>query len=302
GPGAVRRLRAVPGTAEVAASATSAVHVLEDGIALVRWEARAITGKALAATSRPPLASGRLADLDDDSIVVNEEWARHTVGDRVTVWLGDGTRRSLRIAAVMPTGTGDNGAYVTPANAPHAAYDRADITLAPGADASAVAAGLRRAVGPEGGDVHVLTRAAWLRTVSPADDRTTRLGFLLVLGIALLYTGLSLANTLVMATADRLRELATLRLVGATHAQLLRVITAEALTTVAVGTLLGLLVTGANLLGMCAALRALSAPAVIHVPWSALGWTAAACALLATASAAVPTALALRRLARKPRC
>jgi putative ABC transport system permease protein len=293
-PAVVRRLRALPG-AEVSVTAASAVHTLEDGVALIRSQARAADPAALAATVRLPLVSGRITDLDDDSIIVNEEWARHTVGERVTVWLGDGTRRSLRIAAVMPTGTGDNGAFLTPANAPDAPVDRVDVTVPKDADAGAVEAELRRAAPPTG--ARTLTRAEWLRAVSPRTDATTRLGFLLVLGLALLYTGISLANTLVMATADRVREFAALRLAGATHGQLLRLVTAEALTTVTVGTLLGLLVTALNLLGLWTALGLQSVWVPIRLPWTALAVTTVACALLSVVSAIIPTASALRRRA-----
>ncbi|WP_405615015.1 ABC transporter permease [Streptomyces sp. NBC_00076] len=283
-PETVRRLRAVPG-AEVSVSAASTVHTLEEGVALIRSQARAVDPKALAATVRLPLAAGRIADLDDDSIVVNEEWARRTVGEQVTVWLGDGTRRSLRIAAVMPTGTGDNGVYVTPSNAPDAPVDRIDVKVAPGADTNTVRTRLRQAVrasSPAG--ARVLTREEWLRAVSPHADGTTRLGFLLVLGLALLYAGLSLANTLVMATSDRARELASLRLAGATGGQVLRLLAAEALTVVTVGAVLGLVVAALNLFGMRTALDLLSAPAPIHLPWPALGTATAACALVAVVS------------------
>ncbi|GCB48539.1 ABC transporter permease [Streptomyces sp. NL15-2K] len=293
-PATVRRLRAVPG-AEVSVNAASAVHTLEDGVALIRSEARAADPRTLAATVELPLLSGRITDLDDDSIVVNEEWARHSVGQRVEVWLGDGTPKSLRIAAVMPTGTGDNGVYVTPANARHAPVDRVDVKVAPGADATTVAQALRRAVHVPDAEAQLLTREEWLRATSPHPDGTTRVGFFLVLGIALLYTGISLANTLVMAASDRIRDLASLRLAGATGAQILRLVTAEALTTVAAGAALGLLVAALNLLGMWSALGLLSVWTPIRLPWTALGTATAACALLAVVSALVPTALTLRR-------
>ncbi|NED78475.1 ABC transporter permease, partial [Streptomyces sp. SID9944] len=90
-------------------TSAGAVYVLEDGVALVRSEARAAEPGPLAATVRLPLAAGKAGDLDDGSIIVNEEWQRHTVGQRVRVWLGDGAERTLRIAAVMTTGTGGNG-------------------------------------------------------------------------------------------------------------------------------------------------------------------------------------------------
>ncbi|MET9763455.1 ABC transporter permease [Streptomyces sp. NPDC006372] len=288
----LRRLRAVPGTV-VSPSSSTAVHVLEDGVALVRSEARAAVPGPLAATARLPLAAGEVDGLDDDSIIVNEEWQRHRVGERVRVWLGDGTPRTLRIAAVMTTGTGNNGVYVTPRNAPGAPVDRVDVALAAGADPGAVATALRKALGAGSGQV--LTRDQWISDSRPGTNRTTRLGLLLVLGVALLYTGISVANTMLMATSDRARELAALRLAGATRWQVLRLTGAEALAVVAAGALLGLLVATVNLAGMGSALALLSAPATITLPWQALGMTTAACAVLAVTSALVPAALTLRR-------
>ncbi|MFD8812152.1 ABC transporter permease, partial [Streptomyces sp. NPDC059627] len=293
----LRALRAVPG-AEVTATSASAVYTLEDGNALIRSGARAADPAALAATTRLPLAAGRTTGLDDGSIIVNEEWEQHTVGDRVRVWLGDGTRRTLRIAAVMRTGTGDNGAYVTWANAPGAAVDRVDVALRPGADAVTVAAGLRAAARASG--AHVLTRDRWIAVTYPKTDRNTRLGLLLVLGIALVYTGISLVNTMVMATSDRMREFAALRLAGATRRQVLRLAGAEALTVVAVGAVLGLLVTALDLTGIAAALHALSAPAAVTPPWTALALSIAGCAILTVLASVVPAAVALRRPAAAP--
>lgn len=290
----LRALRAVPG-AEVSATSSSAVYVLEDGVALVKDEARAADPGPLAATTHLPVASGRIGDLDDGSIVVNEEWQHHTVGEQVRVWLGDGTRKTLRIAAVMTTGTGDNGVYVTPRNAVGASVDRVDVALTKGADADAVAAGLRAAVRTSGGQV--LTKGQWVRASYPETNRTTRMGFLLVLGIALLYTGISLANTMVMATSDRVRDLAVLRLAGATRWQVLRLVGAEALMVVAVGGVLGLLVAVLNLAGMWSALGLLSVWTTIELPWTAIGVAVGACAVLAVVSSVVPASIALRRRA-----
>lgn len=291
------RLRAVPG-ARVSASAPSAVYVLEEGVALIRSEARAADPRALAATARLPLTAGKVTDLDDGSVVVNEEWERHTVGQRVRVWLGDGTERTLRIAAVTATGTGDNGVLVTPANAPGARVDRVDVALADGADADVVAAGLERAVGPGGG--RVLTAEQWLAATAPGTERTTRYGLLLVLGIALLYAGISLVNTTVMAASDQVRDLAVLRLTGATRWQVLRLAGAESLAGVAVGAVLGVTVAVLDLAGMWAALALRSAPVPLALPWPALAAVTAACAALATTAAVVRAAVALRRPALRP--
>ncbi|GAA2587792.1 hypothetical protein GCM10011428_62650 [Streptomyces violaceus] len=107
--------------------------------------------------------------------------------------------------------------------------------------------------------------------------------------------GISVANTAVMATSDRIRDLAVLRLTGATRWQVLRLTGAEALTVVAAGTLLGLLAAVVNLAGMWSALALLSVRPAPTLPWQALGTTAAACALLAVVSATLPAAIALRR-------
>ncbi|MEV5724397.1 ABC transporter permease [Streptomyces pharetrae] len=289
----LRRLGTVPGTT-VSATSPSAVYVLEEGVALIRSQARAADPDALAATSRLPLTAGRVTGLDDDSIIVNEEWERHRVGDRVDVWLGDGTRRSLRIAAVMRTGTGDNGVYVTPANAPGARPDRVDVRLVPDADPGTAATALRAAAGPS---AEVRTTDEWLRATHPEAGRTTRYGLFLVLGIALLHTALSLVNTAVMATSDRAPELAALRLAGTTRAQTLRLVAAEALAVVAVGGLLGLLVAVLNLLGMRGALALLEVPAPVRLPWPALGAVLAACAALAVTASVTSAALTLRHRA-----
>ncbi|MDX2681321.1 ABC transporter permease [Streptomyces soliscabiei] len=295
---AVERLRQVPGTL-VSASTATAVYTLEDGVALVKSEARAADPTLLAQTVRLPVTAGRLADLDDGSIVVTEEWARHRVGQRVRVWLGDGTAKTLRVAAVLATGTGDNGVYVTPANAGGAAgtgVDRVDVRVRAGADAAAVARGLRAV-----DEVRVMSKAQWVRASYPRSDRTTRLGLLLVLGIALLYTGISLANTLLMSAAERRRELTALRLAGATGGQVLRLVATEALTVVALGGLLGLLVTCANLAALTAALHQLSAPTSLTLPWPVLARTTAACTLLALTTVLASTAAALRPSTRRHR-
>ncbi|MGK5639885.1 FtsX-like permease family protein [Streptomyces sp. URMC 126] len=296
----LRRLRAVPG-AEIAASASSAVYVVEDGVALVRSDARAVDPAALAATARLPLVAGRVSDLDDGSVIVNEEWERHTVGERVEVRLGDGTRKTLRIAAVMATGTGDNGVYVTPRNAPMAPVDRVDVRLADAADGpgrDAVAARLRQAVRATGGEV--LTKEAWVRAASPGTERTTRAGLFLVLGIALVYTGISLAGTIVVATSDRVRELAVLRLAGATRGQVLRLVGAEALTVVLVGGVLGALVAGFDLAGMWGALALLSVGTPVGMPWGTLATVTGVCAVLAVVPAVVAAGVCLRGSAGGP--
>ncbi|MFB7993845.1 ABC transporter permease [Streptomyces sp. NPDC056002] len=284
--------RPVPGVAALSPSASTAVFALEDGTALVRSEARAVSDPAaLAATSRLPVVSGDIRRLDDRSIVVNEEWEHHRVGDRLTVWLGDGRRTTLRVAAVLARGTGDNGAYVTMANAGAAPVDRIDVRLAPGASPTAVTDALRATT--SGHDVRVRTTAAWLDASHPRVTPQTRQGMLLLLGIALTYTAISLAGTQLMAASVRDGELRALRRAGATWAQVRWMLTGEALVAVAAGTALGLAVTALNLGGLATALALLSPEsgararagaglaAEVVMPWGVVGSAVGVCAVVA---------------------
>lgn len=259
------KARPVPG-ATLSASASTAVFVREEGTAVIRSQARAVDdARTLAAVERLPVVAGDLRDLDDRSIVVNEEWEQRTVGATVRVWLGDGRPVSLRIAAVLAIGTGNNGVYVTAANAPTAPVDRIDVRLAPGADRAAVTAVLRGTGGT------VRSTDEWLAATHPRTSPQTRLGLIVVLGIALVYTALALANTLLMAGSVRSAELNALRLAGATRPQVLGVVAGETLFAVGLGAVLGMAVTAVNLAGLGAALATLSAPVTVAVQWPVVG-------------------------------
>ncbi|MFG1805072.1 FtsX-like permease family protein [Streptomyces sp. NPDC049040] len=284
----------VPGVRTASAVTAGTVFTLEDGVALIRSEAWAVDPATLPGTARLPVVAGRLADLDDDSIVVNAEWQQHTVGREVTVWLADGTRRTLRIAAVLATGTGGNGVYVTAHNTPPgAAPGLVRIRLAPAADPAAVTAALYRAVL----GARVRTAADWIRAASPRTTAATRMGLALTLGIALLYAALALGVALVMSTTARARDLTLLRLSGATRPQLLRLVAAESLVVVAVGAVLGIPVVLLDLAGMHTALILQGVRSPLVLPWREVGATVAVCAAVAVASSVVPAALLTARRA-----
>ncbi|GGT70403.1 ABC transporter permease [Streptomyces lateritius] len=276
----------VPG-ATVSATGATSVFVRDGAEALVKYGARAVSDPAaFADLARLPVVAGDVRDLDDRSIVVNEEWQRGRVGERVEVWLADGSGPvTLRVVAVLALGTGDNGPYVTRANAPGSVVDRIEASGAEGVNGASGAA-LSTALGGAGGTVRTVEE--WAAATHPATSPQTRLGLLLVLGIALVYTVIALANTLLMATSVRGGELASLRLAGATRTQVLRVVTGEAALAVTIGALLGLAVTAVVLASLGTGLAALSAPVALSVPWGTVGAAAGACAVVATAAAALP--------------
>ncbi|WP_125264835.1 FtsX-like permease family protein [Streptomyces alboflavus] len=275
----------IPG-ATVAASASTAVFIREDDeTALLRADARAVTDPAAyAATHRLPVVAGDVRRLDDRSIVVNEEWQRHRVGEHVDVWLGDGRRARLRIVAVLARGTGDNGAYVTARNAPAAPLDRVDVRLRDGADPAAVAAALRTTGG------QVRTAGEWLAAEYPGMKHQTRLGLHMLLALCLAYTAISLASTQLMTAPVRAPELRSLRLLGAAPGQIRLVVAAEAVLAVTVGAVLGLAVTLVGLGGLSAGLARLSAPAGVVVPWDVMGVCVGVLAVVAVGAGVVGVA------------
>ncbi|GGW07255.1 hypothetical protein GCM10010230_51300 [Streptomyces narbonensis] len=83
------------------------------------------------------------------------------------------------------------------------------------------------------------------------------------------FAAVSTINTVVAVTAERRREFALLRLVGATRRQLLRMLTAEAALTTAVGVLLGAAVAAAATAAFSTAATGSVLPSV---PAAACGW------------------------------
>ncbi|MET7617737.1 FtsX-like permease family protein [Streptomyces sp. NPDC005408] len=284
-------LRAVPGVT-VSPSALTTLSLVEQDGTVVRSEARTAEPATLATTARLPVLTGSVSALDDDGIVLPEEWGQTTVGAPVQVVRADGSRATLRVAAVLRDGLGDNGLYVTARNGPGARVDRIEIRLTAAADVTTPDL-LRAAARPFG--TTVATREEWLAATAPAASRIAWLRTVLVLGLALTYTGIALANTLVMATTDRRRELALLRLAGATRAQVIRLVTTESVLVVAVGAVLGCAVAAIQLGTMHAGLALLGAGAPLVVPWRSLGLVTGACLLIAAPCAALAAAWALRR-------
>ncbi|MFD7914981.1 FtsX-like permease family protein [Streptomyces sp. NPDC059752] len=116
----------------------------------------------------------------------------------------------------------------------------------------------------------------------------------MILGLSVRYALLALANTLVMTVSDRRRELAMLRLAGATKGQVLRAVTVETLMCVAAGAVIGAAASAISITGSWAALTRLVGETPAMVPWVPLGELLAVSAAIALTAAVLPAALALR--------
>lgn len=198
-------------------------------------------------------------------------------GTELAVRWADGTTATLPVTAVD---AGAPAPMVLPREQVRA-HDPAALTSAVLLDGPPrAAAGLR-----------ALTAREYVQLDIDAEGRIIDIFLFVLIGLSVGYTGLAVANTLLMATTARRPEFRALRLAGAATSQLLRVSAAEALLAVGVGTLLGAGVAAVSLTGVGRAVEAeLNVPVPIVVPWGTATAVTVVCALIAVAATAVPIA------------
>ncbi len=188
--------------------------------------------------------SGSLADLGDATVALStaQAAAAHAgVGRRVSVMLGDGARREATVVAIYDRALGFGDVLLPMAMASgHRTSPLLDAVLirtAPGASPDNVAVRLRALAGRYPGlivgDRHDLAVRA------DADRETTDWLFRVLVAIIFVFTAIAVVNTLMMIGLHRTRELALLRLVGATGRQVRAMARREAGVVVALGLLLG---------------------------------------------------------------
>lgn len=186
------------------------------------WPSAALASYGLRAGG-PPVA--------DDDIVVDRALG-HSPGDRITVLTARGPR------PFTVSGTMDGPGYWTTG---HRAAELAGgvraigLVLKPGADAGAVAAAARGAVGASG---EVLRGAARDELAPPQDEMTRWIGAQVLTAMTALsafVTVLVVSSGFAFTVAQRRRDLGLLRTIGATPRQLRRLLYGEALTVGAIG-------------------------------------------------------------------
>ncbi|MFG2683475.1 FtsX-like permease family protein [Streptomyces sp. NPDC048392] len=249
--------------------------------------ARAVDPAHVAVTIDPAVTSGSLADLGTDGVAVSALRAGSSgwsVGDTAEVWLGDGARVDLRVAAVYDRALGF-GDMILPRSVveQHTARDLDDqllIRTSPGKnidkDLAALAARYPGSTVTASADLNQqleedLAVSAWMNK--------------LVIGVMVGYAALAAANTMVMAALARRRELALLRLVGVTKRQVKHMVHAEQTVLLGVALLIGGVIAATTL---SAVVNALTGDPVPYVP--PLGWVAVlgGTALLALTTTVLP--------------
>lgn len=282
----IEQVQAVPNVAALATTPITAFALDDDE--LRTYDAEAVDPGLLTTMLDVPLVAGSLADLRDDTIVVNENWEKE-VGQRVDVWFADGTKKIFTVAAIIKTRINPMDAYVTPA---HAGNAQADIMYVKAKTPDALAA-LRTATQDQ--SVKVVPVAEWTGAAGEGNVRASHIGMVVTLGIVGVYSAIALVNTLVISSAGRLRDVATLRLAGATRGQIYWFVVAESLLVVAIGTILAIVAFTLNSAAHHVAIDRLVASAPTVIPWAAMGITIGMCAMLAIVASVLPVAFALRK-------
>ncbi|AYG82882.1 hypothetical protein DWB77_05070 [Streptomyces hundungensis] len=285
---AVARAGAMPGVATAVGLTRTSVLIPNGGTGYTPSEASAqgVTGSGadLAKVQDLGLSTGSLAALAPGTAALDAslaEAAHVRLGDRLPLLLPDGTKASPKIVATYDRGLGlaqltfpqaDLTAHLTRPNpttlltraTPAAAAPLATLGKVTDAAGHAAAQSTDREVN------------AWANTVMAA-----------VLGG---FAAVAAVNTLVMTVFDRRRELGTLRLIGTTRRQVLKMIRWEALLVVAAGIVIGSAIALATLVPMVNGLTG-RAP---YIPPLLYGSFAGGILVLGLAATALPARAALK--------
>ncbi|MFG3270623.1 ABC transporter permease [Streptomyces luteogriseus] len=281
-PDAVRRAGRTPEVTAAVGLLRTSVLVRASG-ALTPVSAQGVTGSArdLAAVQDLDVEKGRLS-LKPGEIALDASVAENAgvgVGDRIRLHLPDGTRDTPLVAATYGRGMGLS--QVT--------FHRTDLArhVSSSFDTELwVKGGTAKALAPLG---RVMDRAE--HTTAQSLDRELNAWANTVMAAVLGgFAAVAAVNTLVMTVLDRRGELGTLRLLGSTRRQVLRMVRWEALLVTVAGIALGTAIALATLVPM---MRGLTGQGP-YIPPLVYGSFAAAILVVGTAAATLPARAALR--------
>ncbi|MGI5161090.1 FtsX-like permease family protein [Microbispora sp. CA-102843] len=226
------------------------------------------------------VVSGSLDGFGARSAALSESAASRlglSTGDAVRLTLGDGTPAELKVVAIYSRGLGFGDLTLPYALVAGHVDDPSGTLLveAPSVSRAALAA-VAPVVSPTGG--------------AEAEAPNAEVNYV-AMGLIIAFSAIAVVNTLAMSTTDRSRELALLRLVGATRRQVLRMLRLETLTALVVSVLAG---TGIALITLSAFSRGMTGSALPYVPPAGYALVIAAVAALALVATSLPARLALR--------
>ncbi|MBO2453047.1 ABC transporter permease [Actinomadura barringtoniae] len=245
------------------------------------YNAQGVTPAGLASTMDLDVRSGSLNGFGDGTMAVREGLGMK-VGDTRSFAMADGTPVTMKVIAVYRRGLGF-GDLTLPYSLVSQHVDAPFGTVLVSAPAVQRAAVAKAVAGFPGVGVQDTVSA-------PAKDNSTAVNYL-SLALIVGFAGISMVNTLAMAVAGRSRELALLRLAGATRRQVLRVLRWETAVVAVIATALGSGIALATLTGFSAGMTGSASP---HIPPLGYLGIVGSAVLLALAATALPARASLR--------
>jgi putative ABC transport system permease protein len=185
---------------------------------------------------QPQILTGTLAGVHDHGVALESSFAAENhmaAGDQVTLWLPDGHTSPARIAATYRSAAGSDMIIPTALIAGHtrAATQAIYITGTPTSALAQRLAQLTR----QYPTAQELSRNTYLAGLQNEATTQNDKAYYLIAAVITAFAMLSMANTFLIATAQRRREFALLRLVGATSRQVLAMTSTEAALTIGTG-------------------------------------------------------------------
>jgi putative ABC transport system permease protein len=288
-PAALADVRATPGVrSEVALTSTTLGPSLGAGKAM---PAQILAG-GLGGGVDVGLIRGSLSALHGDAIALGRhraDSAHAHIAERVQVMLGDGTQTHATVVAIYRRDLAFGDALLAPELAAgHQTTPLLGTVLVQTNDPAAVARRLR-ALARRYPGLRVSGRAAFA-TATDADQEMNRWFGPQFVAEIFAFTSIAVVNTLLMIALRRRRELALMRLVGATPRQVRSMARWEAALIIAIGLGTGLAIAATALLPLSHALNG-GLPYVPPGPFAAI---VGSTALIAVLALALPTRRMLR--------
>ncbi|QNE17341.1 ABC transporter permease [Kribbella qitaiheensis] len=257
---------------------------------------------ALAARTRAltPI-TGDLTQLTGKTVAIGKEMAglgHYKIGSEVSVVYTDRTTDALRVVAILRDAQGVNSSMLVPQDlarqhAPEAQPEHWFVLPADGVDPGQLQARLDQQL--TGTGAHVVRAEAWEREQDEGLRKGNQFGLILLLGPAAIYSAIAIANTLLMGSLQRRHEFVTSRLLGATPAQIRRMVLWESSLVGAAALTLGTVITTTVGILLRHAMTEGLHDVPTTIPWALLLGIGTLCLVLATGAATAPTAFILRR-------
>ena len=240
------------------------------------------------------VTSGSLSALHGDTIALGRrvaDAAGARIGERVAVMLGDGTPAQPTVVAIYNRELAFGDALLAPElAASHLSTPLLNEILIETDQPAATVAGRLQALAQRYPGLHVSGSASLITADDASNELNHWLGPFFV-AMVFAFTSIAVVNTLIMIALRRRRELALLRLTGATTRQVRSMARWEAILIIVIGLGIGLAIAATALVPLSHALTG------GFRPYTPAGWLAAILgisALLAAVALAAPTRQALR--------